>query len=299
MLNSPRGDRATHVMRRALQLLVAGAVAAIIAGCGAVVFSVANAPALVGPFERTAGIAYAPGPRHALDVYAPKVARGAPVVVFWYGGGWTRGHRGSYRFVGAALAEAGYVVVVPDYRLYPDVVFPAFVDDGALAVAWATRHAAEFGGDPRKVFLMGHSAGAHLAAMLATSPQRLRDAGVDPAAIRGLIGLSGPYELTPNSAELHRIFAAPYVPQDWQPAERVTEATPPTLLLHGGADNVVWPSHAERFAAALRAHGVPVTLEIYPGRKHADTVGALALAARGRLPALASIREFIDARSGP
>jgi acetyl esterase/lipase len=201
--------------------------------------------------------------------------------------------------VGAALAGLGYVVVIPDYRLYPQVRFPTFLDDAAQAVAWVERQAANYGGDPHRIVLLGHSAGAHMAAMLALNPVYLRGAGADPGDIRGLIGLSGPYELTPNDATLNAIFAAPYTPHDWQVLPYVSAAAPPALLIHGGADEVVWPRNSEQLAAALRARGVPVTLKIYPGRGHAATVAALSWVLRWRSPTLKDIGAFMQTLPGP
>jgi acetyl esterase/lipase len=263
--------------------------------CGGLALTVANAPAVFGDFERHAAVAYGVQPRQLLDVYKPSQALRRPIVIFWYGGAWTRGSRTSYRFVGAALAEAGYVAVLPDYRLYPQVKFPDFVHDGALAAAWVARHAAQFGGDPNNIFLAGHSAGAHTAALLAYDRRYLQQAGFGGGMIRGLIGLSGPYALAPNTTTLKTIFAAPYTPRDWQPVQFAATGAPPALLLHGAADSVVWVSHAEALAAALADAKVPVALQIYPERAHADTVAALSLAARGRAPVLADMRRFIDA----
>ncbi len=284
---------------RAMRYL-APVAAAFASGCGSLLFGIANVPAGFGDHTRSADIAYGGLPRQRLDVYRPGGASGSrPVVVFWYGGGWTKGSREQYRFVGAALAEAGYVAVLPDYRLYPQVRFPAFIEDGALALAWAQAHAREHGGDPSRLYVMGHSAGAHLAALLAVDPRYLRDAGGDPGAISGVIGLSGPYALAPDDGTLRSIFAAPATPRDWQPVQRVSTASPPTLLVHGADDDVVWPSHSEEFAAALRAVGVPVQLELYAGRGHADTVAALSIPGRGRAPVLDAVRGFIDGRSDP
>ena len=141
----------------------------LLAGCTALSFAVANAPAVHSDSHRIADIAYGELRRQKLDIYVPPMQPSGqlPVVVFWYGGAWIEGSKNDYRFVGAALAELGYVTVVPDYRLYPDVRFPAFIDDGALAVRWVRENAAEHGGDPARIVLIGHSAGAHLAAMLA------------------------------------------------------------------------------------------------------------------------------------
>lgn len=279
--------------RRGATALLAGCAGVLASGCSELRFDLANLPALRGPFERLADVPYAPGVRHALDVYRPLGVRDAPVVVFWYGGAWVEGSKEDYRFVGAALAEAGCVAILPDYRLYPAVRFPEFLDDCALAAGWAIAHAREHGGDPRRVFLAGHSAGAHMAAMLAVQPARLRAAGADPAAIRGLVGLSGPYALQPNSPTLNAIFAPPFAPADWQPAALANAAAPPALLLHGAADDLVLPAQSERFAAALRAAGVAVELEIYPRRGHADLVAALSEPARSRAPVLAAISRFV------
>jgi acetyl esterase/lipase len=287
--------------RRRLLLGAAASLGAatLAAGCSSLAFTVANLPARSGRFRRQAGIAYGPEAGQGLDVYAPTGAAGAPVIVFWYGGAWVKGSKDDYRFVGATLAGLGYVAVLADYRLYPAVRFPQFVQDGALAVKWAADHAREHGGDPRRLFVAGHSAGAHLAAMLAVQPRWLQAAGVDPGAVRGLIGLSGPYALEPNSAELNAIFAAPFTSADWQPAAQVTRSAPPALLLHGGDDDVVWPGQAETLAAALRAAGVPVELEIYPGRGHADIVAALSEPGRSRAPVRQAITRFVSARSDP
>jgi acetyl esterase/lipase len=267
--------------------------ALFVVACGGLAFTAANVPAYFGDFERRADIAYAPGERHGLDVYAPPKARDRPVVVFWYGGGWEDGSKSNYRFVGAALAKAGYVAVLPDYRLYPAVRFPAFVDDGAQALKWAVDHAAEIGGDPRRIYVAGHSAGAHMAAMLAYDAARLDRAGIPRDAIRGCIGLSGPYVLTPNDATLNTIFNAPYTSADWQPVRHVEAGAPPALLLHGEADTVVDVAHARRMAELLHALGVPVSLRTYPELCHRDTVAAFAAASPDKLPVMAEIREFI------
>ena len=140
------------------------------------------------------GVRFGPHARHHLDVWVPSHPTSAklPVVVFFYGGGWVAGERGDYAFAGRAFASNGFVAVVPDYRLVPGVRFPAFVKDGALAVKWARDHAAEYGGDPERLTLSGHSAGAYIAAMLALDPRFLRNAGIDPKAVRAAALLAGP-----------------------------------------------------------------------------------------------------------
>ncbi|HTU65677.1 MAG TPA: alpha/beta hydrolase [Steroidobacteraceae bacterium] len=267
--------------------------ALVAASCGSLAFTAANLPAHFGDFERRADLAYGSLERQTLDVYVPDGARDRPIIMFWYGGGWENGSKADYRFVGATLAKAGYVVVLPDYRLYPEVKFPAFVDDGAAALAWVAQHAREIGGDPQRLYLAGHSAGAHLAAMLAYDPARLERVGLRREVVRGFIGLSGPYALDPNSDILNAIFAAPYRLSDWQPAQLAAAGAPPALLLHGEDDTTVDVSHARRMAEKLQSVGVPVTLRTYPGRGHRDTVAAFAGLAPRKLPVLEEIRRFV------
>jgi acetyl esterase/lipase len=273
--------------------LLAAALATLATGCSSTLFLAANAPSYFSSVRSRTDIAYGTGPRQRLDVYTPPGAHELPVVVFWYGGAWSSGRKSQYRFVGVALAERGCITVVPDYRLYPAVKYPAFIEDGALAVAWVERHAREFGGDPSRIILMGHSAGAHLAATLAIEPQYLERAGADRHAIIGWVGLSGPYALDPDTDELRAIFSAPYVLADWQPVRHVTGAAPPALLLHGEDDRRVYARQAIELRDALASRGVRVDLELYPGRGHSDTIASFARLARGRTPALEQTVRFV------
>ncbi|MBC8026534.1 MAG: alpha/beta hydrolase [Steroidobacteraceae bacterium] len=265
----------------------------LVAACGGFVFTAANAPAWFGDFERRADVAYGTHERQRLDIYSPCGAGPKPIVVFWYGGSWEKGRKEQYRFVGAALAEAGYVAVLPDYRLYPEVRFPGFIDDGAAALAWVVSHAAEIGGDRRRIYVAGHSAGAHIAAMLAYDAPRLDAVGLPRDAIRGYIGLSAPYALDPNDDTLRTIFSAPFVHADWQPVQRAQSGAPPALLIHGDADTVVSVNHARRMAERLGVLGIAVDLRIFPGRGHADTIAPFAKAAPRKLPVLAEIDRFV------
>ena len=276
----------------------------LVASCGGLLFTAANAPALFGAFERRANVAYGTHDRQRLDIYRPTTgdqgnAGGArPIVMFWYGGSFERGRKEQYRFVGAALAEEGYVAVLPDYRVYPEVRFPGFVDDGVSALAWVVSHAQEIGGDPRRIYVAGHSAGAHIAAMVAYDAQRLEALGLPKDTIRGYIGLSGPYALDPNDDTLRTIFSAPYAHADWQPVQRARAGAPPALLMHGEADTLVSVNHARRMAARLGELGTRAELRTYPGRAHADTVAAFAAPAPRKLPVLSEIRAFIASTSG-
>ena len=264
----------------------------MLAGCSVVEFGVANAPDAFAGVKQQRDIAYGTDPRQRLDVYSPRVdtpgvdtpgvdtprvkPRGRPVVVFFYGGSWVKGNKAEYRFVGTALAKQGFVAVLPDYRLYPQVTFPAFDDDGAAAVAWVEKHAREFGGDPGNIVLMGHSAGGEIAAMLALHHSVLRKAGANPACISGLVGLSGTYVLEPDTAELRATFPAPYTEADWQPVRFVDAQAPPTLLLHGLSDKEVYPREAEELRDALARDHDRVKLILYPKRGHGATVASFA-----------------------
>jgi acetyl esterase/lipase len=277
-----------------LALFALAAVVVFASGCTSLSFLIANTASWNGRYDRSVSHAYGPESRQKLDVYRPQDAKDRPVVVFFYGGSWTAGSRGLYRFVGAALAERGFVTVVPDYRLYPQAKFPVFVDDGALALAWVQKHAHEFGGDPHRIVLMGHSAGGHEAAFLAYDRALLEKVGARPECIVGLVGLSGPYALEPNSEILNTIFASPYTEADWQPVRFVTPLSPPTLLVHGTADDVVSIKHAEKLRDVLRANHVRVETQFYPGKGHADTIAGMSVPARKRTPVLDQSVAFIE-----
>jgi acetyl esterase/lipase len=266
----------------------------LIAGCSASEFFIANAPNAFSRVERHLDIAYGSDPRQRLDVFSPPRAKGRPIVIFWYGGSWEKGRKADYRFVGTALAERGIVAIIPDYRLYPQVTFPAFDEDGARAVAWVEQHAGEFGGNPKHIVLMGHSAGGHTAAFLALNHAFLAKYGADPHDISGFVGLSGTYVFVPDSDELRAAFPAPYTVNDWQPIKFVDADSPPALLLHGLADKEVLPQEAIELRDALVAAHVPVDLELFPHRGHPDTVASFAEVARWRTPALEDTLKFVE-----
>lgn len=272
---------------------------ALVSGCASIAATVANIPAAFGKHDRIANQRYGEGERRTLDVYVPESSGDQalrPIIVFFYGGTWASGRKSTYKFVGATLADRGHVVVIPDYRVYPEVRFPDFVADAAQAVAWVRTHALEYGGDPDRIILMGHSAGAQIAALLAYEPKYLEAAHVPTNTIAGFVGLSGPYDLTPgNDAQLNAIFREPYGPSDWRPLERVTARAPRSLLIHGDADTVVWPKATTKLDAALRSAGVPVETHLIAERSHADTLAAISIFARGRGPVLDWVDAFVRA----
>jgi acetyl esterase/lipase len=274
---------------------VAGMFALFLEGCSRLGFFAANVPAAFGPYKRHANIAYGADPQQRLDVYVPESAAGPwPVVVFWHGGRWRYGDKTDYRFVGAALAESGYVAMVANYRHYPQVKMPGFLADAAQAALWAAAHAEEYGGDPERLFLMGHSAGAHLAAMVTLDSRYFAAAGQSAPHIAGVIGLSGPYDFLPLlEPDVQDMFGPPPIYPESQPINFVRADAPPMLLVHGLKDDTVRPKNSRNLAIALRALGVPVTLKLYPKVSHADTVAALTALLRGRAPTLIDIRAFV------
>ena len=241
-------------------------------------------------FTLEADIAYGPLPRQKLDLYRPEMPRpDGKTVVFFYGGNWDSGAKSDYLFVAQALAARGIAAIVADYRLYPEVRFPAFIEDGALAVRWA---ADKIGTD--RLFLMGHSAGAHIALMLVVNTPYLAAAGVERMKLRGVIGLSGPYDFLPlTSRRLQEIFGGASRPET-QPITFAKAPLPPALFIHGTGDTVVKPGNSERLAAAWRAAGAPVELKLYPDVDHVDVVGAYAALLRARAPTLADVTAYID-----
>lgn len=252
--------------------------------------AVLNALAPRDGVSPTRDIAYADAPRRMLDVYAPRpTATPAPVVVFFYGGGWASGSKAMYRFVGAALAARGVLAVIPDYRLYPEVRFPAFMDDAAEAVAWTHANASRFGGDPHRLFLMGHSAGAHIATLLALDAGYLRSVHLSPRRdLCGVVGLAGPYDFLPlRDATLEAIFGPEAERPRSQPINYVSPQAPPMLLLAGRDDYTVDPGNTLRLAERLRAAGGTVEDRLYPMIGHRTLIVALS----GALSFLAPVRQ--------
>jgi acetyl esterase/lipase len=275
--------------------------AALLTGaCSRAAFFAVNVPAAFGAYTRHTGLRYAPdaGAAHELDVYVPDGPSHGPrpLVVFFYGGRWTFGDKSDYRFVGAALASLGYVAMLPNYRHYPQVKLAGFMADAAAAVQWAVAHAADYGADPTLTFLMGHSAGAQLAALVTLDTRYLAATGKPFPQIAGVIGLSGPYDFLPlTESDTEDMFGPPDNYPNSQPIHFARPGAPPMLLIHGTADDTVWPKNSINLAAALRARGDTVTLKLYPGLKHADTVAALSLPVRRRAPTLADIEAFVAA----
>ena len=241
---------------------------------------------------------YGAGERNKLNIWVPtgtKKTDKLPVIVFLYGGGWYSGARDDYGFAGRAFAKQGFIVVIPDYRIVPEGHWPDFLQDSAAAVAWTDAHIANYGGDPDRIALSGHSAGAYNAVMLALDPQWMKGAGSDASVIRGVAALAGPYDFAPfekgGRADVAMGDIRPV--ERTQPIQFVRADAPPLWLGHGTADTVVRVRNSRNLAAAMHRVGGTATLRTYDGLSHNDLVMALTgpLAYKG--PILAEATDFL------
>lgn len=220
-------------------------------------------------------IAYASGARHGLDVYAPRNAEARPVVVYFYGGGWTSGEKRYQSWVAAALARRGYVAVVPDYRVYPQAVWPAFLQDNAAAIRWVRDNIARYGGDPAQIVLMGHSAGAFNAVTLAVDRRWLAQVGLDPRRdVKAVVGLSGPYNFLPLTGKTEKMIFGPRTGYT-DMLSLIDGRSPPILMVVGDNDEFVDTRDTLGTAGRIREKGGSARSIIYPGLGHNDTVDAI------------------------
>jgi acetyl esterase/lipase len=284
------------IRRRAL-LAASLLAAAVLSACSAV--GTLNALSSSTTYALNEGVAYGALPRQELDVYtpvAPAPPGGWPMVVFFYGGSWNSGARADYKFVGEALAAQGVLTLVADYRLYPAVRYPEFLADSAMAVAYGLQHAARLGANPKRVFVMGHSAGGYNAAMLALDARWLQATGHSPRELAGWIGLAGPYDFLPSdNRDVRPVFFHPQYPARAQPIEVASSAAPPTFVGAPVADWVVSTQRSTRqLASKLQATGTPVTLKLYGLATHASLIGAFAWPLRWTVPVLDDVKAFID-----
>jgi len=267
---------------------VISSIASLVCGCSPA--ALLNVTVSRAGYTLEPDIAYGPLPRQKLDLYRPEAPRAdGKAVVFFYGGSWDSGTKSDYLFVAQALASRGIAVVVPDYRVYPDVRFPAFLDDAALATRWA---ADRLGVD--RLFVAGHSAGGQIASMLTVNTPYLARAGVDRMKLRGFIGIAGPYDFLPlTSRKLIDIFGGANN-REIQAITFAQAPLPAALLLHGEPDSTVFVHNSVNLSAAWRRAGAPIDLKLYPGVGHVDIVAAFSGLLQGRAPTRDDVLAWID-----
>lgn len=283
-----------------VSLVCLGLTALGLSGCSPLALFDALGPRDKGGRIALRDAAYGEDPRQRLDVFVPAVPEErAPVLVFFYGGSWNSGSKDDYAFVAQAFAAQGFVTVLPDYRLYPQSRFPDFLEDGAAAIAWVRDNIAAHGGDPSRILLAGHSAGAYNAAMLGLDSSYLRRAGVDPRVIRAVAGLSGPYDFLPFDQKTSiDVFGQAPDPKATQPVTFASAHSPPAFLATGDTDTVVRPRNTASLAERLRSARVPVQERVYEGLDHADTLLALSITFRSKAPVLAEMSAFLRQHAG-
>jgi acetyl esterase/lipase len=287
-------------MTTQMKMTIAGI---LLLGCGIILFAgctsfqILNSTISKSGYVSTLDVAYGNDARQKLDVYRPKKAGNGKVVIFFYGGSWRTGSKTDYKFVAQALTSRGFIAVLPDYRVYPEVTFPKFVEDGAASVRWVHDNISKFGGDTNQIYLMGHSAGSHIAALLTLDAHYLKEVGLDRKVIRATAGLSGPYDFTPNPWDRPVFGLATndtYINPQIEPIHFVDGKEPPMLLIQGLRDKIVAPSNAMNLAARIRETGGQVELITYSNRAHATVALALASKFHWLAPVLDDVTDYFN-----
>jgi acetyl esterase/lipase len=283
-------------MRRNLARLGALTLALLSAAC--LPATLLNLAVSKAGYRRIRDLAYGPGARQKLDLYIPDGLKApAPVILFFYGGSWQSGEKSWYPAFGQAFASKGIIVAIADYGLYPQVKYPAFLDDSAMAARFVHEKIAAYGGNPEYLFLAGHSAGAYNAVMLASDPRYLNKVHGGPSWVRGVIGISGPYDFLPlKSADLIDIFGGDRR-EDTQPIVHIDAKRPPMFLVTGADDTTVLPRNTKRMAARLRSFDSTVVERIYPGIGHIGIILSVAKPFRSRTPLRDDIVNFVNEHS--
>jgi acetyl esterase/lipase len=279
------------IFKKASLLVVIAAL--FTAGCTYIGVSVANFPTYFSGLERKADIEYGREESQKLDIYQSAVGSDKkPVVIFIHGGRWSFGDKGQYRFVAARLAEAGYITVIPDYKKYPQVKFPEIMDDPAQATAWVIQNVEEYNGNPARIYLMGHSAGAHMAALIISDERYLKKYGASGSDIAAFAGLAGPYDFTPEDTDLKDLFGPPDKYPQMQAPTFITGREPPMLLLQGEDDDSVKMFNLTRLADAIKKHGGRVITKTYPDLGHIGIIASFARADSMEIPIVKDCLDF-------
>lgn len=285
--------RVKNVIRRGLLPASLAAAVSLLSACSGT--SMLNTLNRSDHYRTHANLAYGEHARQTLDIYQPEENQSAQacLVVFVYGGSWEEGRKEQYGFVGAALAKLGHTVVIPDYRLYPEVRYPAFVEDIAQAVA---SEPVQSRVQSRPLVLMGHSAGAMMAGLVSYNPDYLKAVGLNKSAIDAYVSLAGPHDyfLPTDKPRWTKIFGEDEERQVTAlTVEHIAADNPPTLILHGADDNTVTPRSAVSLEQKLKDAGVAVTRHTYEGVDHVSLIAATAWPLRWRAPTLKDVDGFL------
>lgn len=276
--------------------ILSGFSALIIAGCTQVGVGVANLPAHFGDMEIKTNIAYGLEDWQKLDLYIPTKAKTdkLPVIVFFYGGRWTDGSKDMYPFVGKAFADKGYIVAIADYSKYPNVKFPAFVEDGAKAIAWTHSNIGNYNGDPTNIFVSGHSSGAHIGGLVTADERYLKAENKTTSIIRAFAGLAGPYDFVPQAEDLKNMFGPPENYPEMTVTTFIEGGEPPMLLLWGAKDDAVWERNIKLLSEKIESKNGAVETKIYPELDHVGILASFTWFLRSKAPVLNDVTEFFN-----
>lgn len=280
--------------------LIALACTLLLSGCTAIGTQLANLPARFDGITVKHDIEFDATTAQTLDIYLPPdTHKEHDVIVFFYGGRWSSGSKDDYAFVGSAFAKAGYVVAIADYRKYPDVRFPAFAQDAASAISWVADNIETYGGNAKRIFVSGHSSGAHIAALVAADPTYLAAYNKPQDTIKAFAGMAGPYAFIPEEGDLKDMFGPPENYPRMQAPTFIDGQQPPMLLLWGQEDTIVGRFNLEKLQAAIDDEGGCVRTRIYKDVDHIWIVGALSWLGQHKAPVLDDITSFFaDVRDG-
>lgn len=283
------------IMQRLILALFTAFSLIFMSACSSGAFLLANLPVKFGDQKIHRDIPYGPERWQKLDIYLPATVNPpAPVLVFFYGGRWTFGKKAQYAFAAKTFSDAGYVVVLPDYSKYPQVKFPAFVEDAAKAVAWTHDHIGEYGGNTSRLYVSGHSSGAHMGALVSVNPQYLKAEGKELAIITAFAGLAGPYDFIPEAQDLKDIFGPPENYPNMQVPTFVNGRQPPMLLLHGADDTQVIQRNLNRLRDKIESTGGIVETRVYDNIDHIEIIGSLSWLLKDRAPVKRDMLNFFE-----
>lgn len=260
--------------------------------CTPAKFALVNAPTLTYEGKIIEDVAYGDLARQKLDIYIPDIERDTfPVVVFFHGGRWTQGSKEQYKFVGMTLSKMGYVAVLPNTRLYPEVKFPSFAEDAAKSLAWVYENINQYKGN-KDLFVSGHSSGAHLGALILADESYLAAFELSPDVVNAFAGISGPYDFVPQAPDIKKMFGPPENFPNMVVTNFIGGDEPPMLLLYTGEDESVHPRNLKAFKAGIEKAGGEVESIIYEKGGHAAPVAAFSWANPSDLPVPEDIDKF-------